>query len=455
MSREIVVVGGGAAGGTAAQFAKKTDREAEVTVFEAEEYPQYSKCALPYFISKKVEHVIEFTSEWFKRSRITLFLETTVKKVDVKKKKVVAEKKNGEVIEKEYDSLIIATGARSAIPPIPGVKDKEVVTKNVFSLRTLDDAYAIASYLPSVKHAVIVGAGAIGLEMAEALYTHGVKVTVVEMLPSILPGMLDKDMADTLQKMIPHDITIFTSHKVAKVNREGDVVNEVIIEDENGKQQTLETEMVLIATGIKANVELAKKTGCKIGGNGGIVVDRRCQTTQRNIYAVGDCTEYIDFVTRKPFLVGLGSIAVRQGIVAGVNAAGGDRVLPDGFVQTRTTKLFGVEVAAVGPTTKQLENLQPITGRFTGSSLPDYFPGGEDVTVKVLINPVDGVLLGAQALGSNAAQRINTFTCAVMNKMSIERLSQLETAYAPPIAPTLDPITIACDVARMKYGRRK
>ncbi|RLF26351.1 MAG: NAD(FAD)-dependent dehydrogenase, partial [Thermoplasmata archaeon] len=121
----------------------------------------------------------------------------------------------------------------------------------------------------------------------------------------------------------------------------------------------------------------------------------------------------------------------------------------------RTTKLFGVEVAAVGPTLKQIQNINPVTGRFTGGTLPDYFPGGEEVTVKVAVNPADGVVVATQAVGVDAAQRINVFACAIMNKMSVEALSQMETAYAPPVAPTLDPLTIACDVARMRYVRKR
>ncbi|HEC81815.1 MAG TPA: NAD(FAD)-dependent dehydrogenase, partial [Thermoplasmatales archaeon] len=441
MSRRIVVVGGGAAGGTAAQFARKTDRKAEITVFEAGAYPQYSKCALPYLISKRVEDVIEFSREWFERANINLFLETVVKEVDVKGKRVVAEH-GGETIEKEYDSLIIATGANSVVPPIPGVRSKDGgLAKGVFLLRTLDDAHGISAFLPKVKHAVIVGAGAIGLEMTEALHALGVKVTVVEMLPSILPGMLDEDMANLLQRVMPEDVTVFTGRRVTRVEREGDAVKSVVIEDEKGEQQTIDADLVLIATGVKANVEVAKKIGCRLGDYGGVVVDEGCRTSLKDVYAVGDCTEYFDFVTKKLFPVGLGSIAVRQGIVAGVNAAGGRMFLPEGFVQTRTTKLFGVEVAAVGPTANQVEDFKPVTGRFTGSSLPDYFPGGQDVTVKVIVNPSEGVVIGAQAVGENAAQRINTFACAVMNMMSIEMLSQLETAYAPPVAPTLDPLT--------------
>ena len=453
MDRRIVIIGGGAAGGTAAQFARKTDRKAKVTIFEAGKYPQYSKCALPHLISKTLDNVIEFDEKWFERANIELFLETVVEKIDWNNKKIVA-RRGTETIEKKFDSLIIATGAEPVVPPIKGIKEGNSLVNGVFVLRTIDDAYAISSFLPKVKRAVIVGAGAIGLEMAEALHKFNVKITVIEMLPSILPGVLDKDMGDILQKKIPSDIEIFTNHKLIEVASNGSAVESVVIEDEEGNHQTVNADMVLISTGIKANVELARSLGCSIGEKGGIIIDKKCQTSVKNIYAVGDCTQYVDFVTGKPFLVGLGSMAVKQGIVAGINAAGGNAKLPEGFLQTRTTQLFGMEIAAVGPVLNQMPDKKPVTGKFTGSSLPDYFPGGREITVKVLVDPKDGTLIGAQAIGENAAQRINVFACAIMNRMSANDFVKMETAYAPPIAPTLDPISIACDVARMRYGRK-
>jgi NADH oxidase (H2O2-forming) len=443
MNRKIVIIGGGAGGGTAAQFARKTDRKASITIFEAGRYSQYSKCALPYLISKIVDNVVEFGEEWFERANIELLLETVVESVESKK---IIGRRGSETIERSFDSLIIATGAESVIPPIKGMKKD-----SVFSLRNLDDARAISSL--KIKRALIIGAGSIGLEMAEALYHLDVKVTVIELLPFILPSMLDKDMADILERNIPKDIEILTNCRVIEVIEKKNAIFSAIVEDEEKNRLTIDTDMVLVSAGIRANTKLAESIGCKIGERGGIVIDDRCQTSVENVYAVGDCTEYLDFVTGKPFLVGLGSIAVRQGIVAGINAAGGDVRLPRGFLQTRTSKLFGIEVAAVGPTSRLMER-EPITGRFRGRTLPEYFPGGEEVTVKVLVDPEDGTIVGAQTLGEGAALRANVFACAIMNKTSVNRFVQMETAYAPPIAPALDPITVACDVARKKLSRR-
>ncbi|HDO19102.1 MAG TPA: NAD(FAD)-dependent dehydrogenase [Thermoplasmatales archaeon] len=450
MSESIVVVGCGAVGGTAAQFARKTNRKAKITVFESGKYPQYSKCALPHLIAGKVKDIIEFSEEWFERSKIDLYLETTVTEIDIDRKIAVATD-GKETHEVQFDSLVIATGATSFIPPIEGITENGMLKKGVFTLRTLDDAKSILSYLDNVDNVIIVGAGMIGLEMAETLKERKKEVKVVELLPSILPATLDQDMAEIVLGRIEREVEIFTNHKVKEIKGKGKV-DGVVIESNEGNEREMETDMVIVATGVRPNIELAKSMGCEIGK--AIKIDKRTMTSRKDVYAAGDCTEYFDFVTGKSFPIGLGSIGVRQGIVAGINAAGGDAELPDGFIQTRTTKIFGLEIAAVGPTSNDISDRKPLFGKFKGSSLPDYFPGGEEITVKVLIDSDDGTIIAGQAVGANASLRINTVACAVFNRMKVDDFVRLETAYAPPVAPTLDAMTIAADVAKMRYGRR-
>jgi len=449
MARSIVVIGGGAAGGTAAQFAKKTDRNAEVTIFEKGKYPQYSKCALPYFISGKVEDVIEFSEKWFERAGIDLYLETEVKEVDLKDRVVIAEK-NGESIEKKFDSLIIATGADPSVPPIDGIYDGEKIKKGVFSLRTLDDAKEIKNFLREVENISIIGAGLIGLELSEAFYELGKSVKIIEILPSILPGMIDQDLAELVYQKIKDKVEIFVNHRVKKIDGK-DEVESIVVEGKDGDEKEFDADMVILATGIRPNTKIAESIGCKMGEKRGIVVDKRSMTSVKDVYAAGDCTEYKDFVTGKAIPVGLGSIGVRQAMVAGVNAAGGNAVLPEGFLQTRTTRIFDVEISAVGPLSKEIEN--SVQGKYSGKTLPHYFPGGEDIVIKTVINNA-GEIVSAQAVGVGSALRINTFACAIYNKMKIEEFVKLETAYAPPIAPTLDPMIISADIVRYRYGRK-
>ncbi|MCD6572144.1 MAG: FAD-dependent oxidoreductase, partial [Thermoplasmata archaeon] len=318
-------------------------------------------------------------------------------------------------------------------------------------LRTIDDATGILSYIRNKKNAVIVGGGLIGLEVAEAFHNRRLNVTVVEMLPNILPSMIDEDMSKEVYNQLKEYISIFTDHLVTEINGDERIKSVKVKNKHTGEEFDISADVLIVSTGIRPNVDLAKSIGCRIGERGGIVVNRRCETNVRDVYAVGDCTEGKDFVTKESFPVGLGSIGVRQGIVAGINAAGGNIVLFDGFLQTRTTRLFDIEIAAVGPISNNLDNI--ISGKFKGSTHPEYYPNGSQTIIKVLCNIEDKRIVGAQAIGENAAQRINTVACAILHKMPVDDFVKLETAYAPPIAPTIDPLAAACEVATMKLRR--
>ena len=451
-TRNIVIIGCGAGGGTAAQFARKTDRKANITVFEKDKYPQYSKCGLPYIISKeipKTDNLIEFDKDWFKKVNIDLNLETTVEKIDTKKKIIIA-KKGKNIVEKSYDLLIFSTGARPTIPKVENIN-----SKGVFVVRTIDDIKKIISYSKNSKNATVIGAGFIGLEMADTLRKKGFKVTIIEALSNILSYRIDEDMAKIVKDKIPDDLQIFINHKMVKVETKNEKISKIIIKNNNSNnQETIDTDLLIIATGIKPETIIAKSIGCKIGTTGGIIVNNKCETSIKDIYAVGDCTEYRDFVTAKPLLVGLGSIAVRQAIAAGTNAAGGNYELCKGFLNTSTSEFFGVEIASVGPTIKEAEKIfTVVAGKFNGSSLPDYFPGGKPISIKVIVDKYTGMIIGAQAVGENAAQRINTFACAILGELDVETLRKLETAYAPPIAPTLDAVTLVCDIVSKKLNK--
>ena len=453
MNKDIIIIGCGASGGTAAQFARKTDRKSSITIFEKGKYPQYSKCGLPYAISGIItsfENLIEFSAEWFKNAKIDLLLDTTVEKID-KDNQIVIAKKSNEIIEKTYGSLILATGAMPLVPPIKNIMKNEVLISGVFTLRTMDDATKISSSILRGKNATIIGAGLIGLEMAESLYNKGMNVTVIEALPNILPNTLNEDMANIVFKEVSNTIKIFTNHIAIKIETENEKINEVTIKNnENGNEKNIETDLLIIATGLRPDISLAKNVGCKLGKTGHISVNNKCETSVKNIYAIGDCTEFYNFVTKEPVCIGLGSIAVRQGITAGINAAGGNYNLPDGVLQTCTSEFFGIEIAAVGPSVK---DLPVVSGRFNGLSLPNYFPGGKPISIKVFIDEKTGRIISAQAVGDRAAKRIDTFACAILSGMNVETFRKLETAYAPPIAPTLDAETLACDVISMKLNR--
>ena len=456
--RNIIVIGCGAGGGTAAQFARKTDRKANITVFEKGPYPQYSKCGLPYAISGKIpktSNLIEFTDEWFKKAKIELFLNTNVETIDTNKKIIYA-KKGKDVIEKSYDKLIITTGGKPFIPPIENIKSENKLVNGVFTLRTIEDAEKISNFINKGDSAVIVGAGFIGLELAESFKEKGLKVAVVEALENILPRIFDSDISNLIEEELSDKIQIITNHLVTRIETQNNKVSNVIIKDnKTNSEAKIKTDVLVIGAGCRAETTLAKNAGCLIGKCGGIVVNNKSETSVKNIYAAGDCTEFIDYISKKEVPSGLGSIAVRQAIAAGINAAGKQYNLPDGLLQTCTSTFFGLEVAAVGLSNKELSDYNVVSAKYTGSSLPEYFPGGKKITIKLNVDAKTKKILSAQAVGDKAAQRINTFATAILSDTNVERLSKLETAYAPPIAPTLDAETLVCDIACMKLSRLK
>jgi NADH oxidase (H2O2-forming) len=323
-------------------------------------------------------------------------------------------------------------------------------------LRTIDDGKKILSEIKKGKQAIVIGAGLIGLEMADTLWKKGMMVTVVEALPNILAVTLDEDMSDAVLQRITEHVTVYTNTLATKAEDEHGTITNLIIKDKaTNEEKKLSTNLLVIATGTKPEVTLAKSIGCVIGKTGGIIVNEKSETSVPHVYAVGDCTEYKDYVTQEPICIGLGSIGVRQGIAAGINAAGGVYSLPQGVLLSRTSEFFGLEIAAVGPIHHSLQQRALVSGQYNGSSLPDYFPGGKPITIKVVADEHTGKILYAQAVGENAAQRMNVYACAILKGATIDEMRKLETTYAPPIAPTLDTLTLACDVVSLKLARKR
>ncbi|MCX6657788.1 MAG: FAD-dependent oxidoreductase, partial [Euryarchaeota archaeon] len=297
----------------------------------------------------------------------------------------------------------------------------------------------------------------VGLEVAEALMIRGCKVTIVEYLSNCILAMVDDDMAQLMNEAIArHGVKMFTEYQVIELLGEEKSNGVVAKHRKTGEEREFYADLIVVATGQRGETELAKQVGCSVGVTKQIVVDDRCETCEKDVYAVGDCTEYPDLVTGKPDVSGLGTIAVKMAMVAGVNAAGGEDHLPKGFLLTRATEPFGCQVAAVGPTTPQLEavGIKPLVGKVRSFTLPDYYPGRKEIYVKVLAHPQTGKILGAQIVGEERVHmRINAFAVAIQAGMTVNDLSKLETAYCPPAAPTVDPITIACEAAKLKLAR--
>ncbi|USS41351.1 FAD-dependent oxidoreductase [Thermococcus aggregans] len=435
----IVVIGSGTAGSNFALFMRKLDRKAEITVIGKEKTMQYSPCALPHVISgtiEKPEDVIVFPNEFYEKQKINLMLNTEAKAIDRERKVVITDK--GEV---PYDKLVLAVGSKAVIPPIKGVENE-----GVFTLKSLDDVRRIKAYIAErkPKKAVVIGAGLVGLEGAEAFAKLGMEVLVVRR-GDRATTMLDKDMAKLVQEeMEKHGVSFRFGACPSEII--GSPVKAVKIDDEE-----VEADLVLVAAGMRANVDLAKNAGLEV--NRGIVVNEHLQTSDPDIYAIGDCAEVIDAVTGERTLSQLGTSAVRMAKVAAEHIAGKDVSFRPVF-NTTITKLFGLEIGAFGITEERAKKagIEIAVGKFKGSTKPEYYPGGKPITVKVIFRKSDRKLIGAQIVGGERVWgRIMTLSALAQKGATVEDVVYLETAYAPPVSPTIDPICVAAEMALRRF----
>ncbi|HIP88588.1 MAG TPA: NADH oxidase [Thermococcus paralvinellae] len=436
----IVVIGSGTAGSNFALFARKINRKAEITVIGKEDTMQYSPCALPFVLSGKIpelEDIVIFPNSFYEKQKIQLMLETEAEEIDREKKVVITDK--GEV---PYDKLVLATGSRAFVPPIKGVKNE-----GVFTLKSMDDVRKIKAYIAKrkPKRAVVIGAGLIGLEGAVAFRELGMEVLVVELLGHLLPTMLDKDMARIVQQHLEErGISFRFGVGVSEII--GSPVKAVKIGDEE-----IEADLVLIATGVRANVDLAKRAGLEV--NKGIVVNEYLQTSDPDIYAIGDCAEVFDAVTGQRTLSQLGTTAVRMAKVAAENVFGKNVKFKPVF-NTAITELFDLEIGTFGMTEERAkrEGINVVVGKFKGSTKPEYYPGGKPIHVKLIFRKEDRKLIGAQIVGGERVWgRIMTLSALAQKNATVEDIVYLETAYAPPISPTIDPITVAAEMALRRF----
>lgn len=436
----IVVIGSGTAGSNFALFARKIDRKAEIIVIGKEKTMQYSPCALPFTLSGKIpklEDIVVFPNEFYEKQKIKLLLETEAKAIDREKKVVVTDK--GEI---PYDKLVLATGSKAFIPPIKGVE-----SEGVFTLKTMDDVRQIQSYIKerNPEKALVIGAGLIGLEGAVAFRELGMDVLVVELLEHLLPTMLDKEMASIIQShMEEKGIQFRFGAAVSEII--GNPVNAVRIGEEK-----IDADLVLVATGVRANTELAKQANLEV--NKGIIVDEYLRTSDPDIYAIGDCAEVYDAVTGNRILSQLGTTAVRMAKVAAENIFGRNVKFKPVF-NTAITELFDLEIGTFGITQERAkkEGINVVIGKFKGSTKPEYYPGGKPITVKLIFRKKDKKLIGAQIVGGERVWgRIMALSLVAQKEASVEDVAYSETAYAPPISPTIDPITIAAEMALRKF----
>jgi NADPH-dependent 2,4-dienoyl-CoA reductase/sulfur reductase-like enzyme/rhodanese-related sulfurtransferase len=451
---KVVVIGGVAAGPKVAAKIMRLNPEAEVTVLEKGKFLSYAGCGLPYYVSGAVKEqkdlmstpigVVRDASFFMKVKNVTVLKETEALEIDRVKKRVRA-RRNGEVSDLwlDYDKLVLATGAKPVIPPIPNAN-----LENIFTLHGVHDAEKIKALLAQAKalDVVLIGGGLIGVETTEALVQCGCRVTLVEMTPQIL-RVLDWEMAHLVERhMESHGVKVMTNTQVTAFEGEGRVTSVLT------SQGHLPADMVILGIGVRPNVDLARAAGLQIGPTGAIKVDDTMRTSDPDIYAAGDCAESLDLVTGKACYVPLGSTANKQGRVAAINICGGDDRFP-GVLGSTVCKVFDFCVARTGLTeaAARQNGYEVTTVIVPDVDRAHYMPGAKPIVLKLVVDTKNRKLLGAQAVGpGNGDKRMDVSAMAITAGMTVDQLSKVDLCYAPPYSPALDNIITAANVARNK-----
>jgi len=441
MPKNIIVIGSGAAGMTAASAAKRTDPKAKVIVFTEDEHVAYSPCVIPWVLEGKAswEDIVMHDAPFYSKERgIDVRTKTKVTSADGDKRTVTASGKTY-----NYDSLVVATGGSVFVPPIPGVD-----LNNVFVVRTINDGKRIESAMPAVKNVVVAGAGVIGLEMALSMRNGGKNVTVVEMMDQVIPRMGDRDMADVVQKYLEsYGIEFMLGSPIRSIDGNG------AVERITAGDKTYECDMVILATGVRANLDIPRMLDLEIGKLGAVVTTDTMRAYRNgkiaeNIFAAGDVVQCYSAISKGPTLSQLGSSAVKQGLVAGKNAAGGNST--SGAVASPWVSVIGdLQIAGTGLSESLATwyGIKTISGKAKGYTRARYYPDGKDMIVKVLANADTGVMIGAQLIaGEDATGRINWLTDAIINNTGAEDfIAKAENAYCPPTSMVKDVVISAVD----------
>lgn len=446
--QKIVIIGGVAAGPKAAARARRRNSEAEIVMLERGEMTSYAGCGMPFFISGMIQdynhlfataYGVKRDAQYFGREKgVKLYTRTEAVAIDRTKKEVKAVNlETGEEMVFPYDQLVLATGADSFVPPIEG-RD----LKGVYKLSHPSDALAIRDVVDKgeIEKAVCIGAGLIGLEGADALFNKMVDVTIVELQPQILPGMLDPDIAEKVhQHMRSEDVDLALGDKVLRIegDEEGNVTG-VVTE----KRGLIECQMVIMAVGVRPNVKLAQDAGLEIGEARAIAVNDSMQTSDPFIYACGDCVENTHLVSGKKVFTPMATYANRQGRVVGDNLTGGDSKFK-GVLATGVAELFEMNIARTGLGEVQAKNagFNVITALHAAFDRTHYHPAHGLMFIKVIADADTKRILGAQAIGkAEVAKRIDVVATAINFGATVDELFDLDLGYAPPFNAPIDPI---------------
>jgi len=442
MAKRILIVGGVAGGASAAARLRRLDETAEIIMFERGDYISFANCGLPYYIGGAIKNrddlLLQTPESFKKRFNIEVRIRNEVTAIDSGKKQINAKNLNsGETYTESYDKLILSPGAEPLKPPIPGID-----SDRIFTLRNVPDTDLINDFIDKhkPKRAVIVGAGYIGLEMAENLRQRDMLVAIVEMVDQVLPVM-DKEMAGFIQpELQKHNVALWLNDAVANFRPSN---SRLMVGLKSGME--LSCDIVILAIGVKPEVKLARQAKLEIGKTGGIQVNKKLQTSDPDIYAIGDAIEVWDFALNNPTLIPLAGPANKQGRMVADNICGRNRRY-NGTQGTSILKVFDLTVAMTGASEKALAktNIKYEKLYIHPANHVGYYPGAKQMYIKLLFTKPKGKILGAQIVGSKGVdRRIDIFAVTIRAGLTVFDLQELELAYAPPYGSGKDAVNMA------------
>ena len=449
MNKKIIIIGGVAAGMSAASKAKRIDKSLDITVYEMTEAISWGACGLPYYVGDfypDASLMVARTHEEFKKEGITVKTKHKVENVDFKNKKVFVRNLNeNKVFEDSYDELVIATGASSTSP-----KDiKNLDAEGVYHLKTFNEGLEVKKEMMKKENEniIIIGAGYIGVEIAEAALKLGKNVRIFQHSARILNKTFDKEITDLLENHIrEHEkISLHLNESPIEVRT---FENKVIGLKTDKKEYT--ANLIIVATGVRPNTEFLKDTGLELFKNGAIIIDRFGKTNIPNVYAAGDCATVYHSVLEKNVYIALATTANKLGRLIGENLTGANKEFI-GTLGSAGIKVLEFEAARTGITEQEAKdnNIKYKTVFVDGEDHSAYYPGGEDVYIKLIYHADTKILLGAQVAGKRgAALRADSLAVAIQNKMTTQELANMDFLYAPPFATTWDIMNVAGNVAK-------
>ncbi len=442
MSKKVIIVGGVAGGASAAARLRRLDENAEIILFEKGQHISFANCGLPYYVGEVItqkENLIVVTPDKMKeRFGIDVRVNSEVLRIDPVNKIVEVKDLSGNSTYTEsYDKLVLSPGAEPIRPQLPGIN-----SSRIFTLRNIPDTYSIKDYVDKMnpRRAVVVGAGFIGLEMAENLHMRGINVSVVELADHVI-GPMDFDMAALVHNHLRiKNVELILKDAVSAFDDNGTHINVML-----ASGRAINADMVIMGIGVRPDVRLAADAGLTIGSSGGISVNEYLQTSDPDIYAVGDAVQVKDFISQNPALIPLAGPANKQGRIAADNICGGNEKY-EGTQGTSIVKVFDLTVAITGNSERLLQrnNIEYEKSFTHSASHASYYPGGIPMAIKIVFEKNNGKLLGAQIVGYDGVdKRIDVLSTAIRVGMTVYDLEKLELAYAPPFSSAKDPVNIA------------